>query len=154
LLPEVDVSRTSSDLILFSEGRFMTPWNLVLRDDGGEARALLVDTARRTAGVDVSELAQRSHDDRDVIGRRFSSACYIDGAWPGVLYLACRHAGSPLDALQSNAALGGDNVHRGAVLGVLLGLMAGESVISLYEHLADVESLDEEISALTGDMAS
>jgi beta-glucosidase len=38
-LPEADVSRTSGDLILFSEGRFMTPWNLVLRDDGGEARA-------------------------------------------------------------------------------------------------------------------
>lgn len=38
-LHEVDVPRTSSDLILFGDGRFMTPWNLVLRDDGGEARA-------------------------------------------------------------------------------------------------------------------
>ncbi len=38
-LLEADVRRTSGDLILFGEGRFMTPWNLVLRDDGGEARA-------------------------------------------------------------------------------------------------------------------
>lgn len=43
-LLEVEVSRTSGDLILFSEGRFMTPWNLVLRDDGGEAR--VADGAR------------------------------------------------------------------------------------------------------------
>lgn len=43
-LLEAEVSRTSSDLILFSEGRFMTPWNLVLRDDGGEAR--VADGAR------------------------------------------------------------------------------------------------------------
>ena len=39
LLLEADVSRARGDLVLFSEGRFMTPWNLVLRDDGGEARA-------------------------------------------------------------------------------------------------------------------
>ena len=44
LLVEADVRRTSGELILFGDGRFMTPWNLVLRDDGGEAR--VADGAR------------------------------------------------------------------------------------------------------------
>jgi beta-glucosidase len=44
LLVEADVRRTSGELILFADGRFMTPWNLVLRDDGGEAR--VADGAR------------------------------------------------------------------------------------------------------------
>jgi beta-glucosidase len=44
LLVEADVRRTSGDLVLFGDGRFMTPWNLVLRDDGGEAR--VADGAR------------------------------------------------------------------------------------------------------------
>lgn len=43
-LAEAEVRRASSDLIFYSEGRFMTPWNLVLRDEGGEAR--VADGAR------------------------------------------------------------------------------------------------------------
>jgi len=43
-LAEVAIRRDGGDLILFSEGRFMTPWSLVLRDEGGEAR--VADGAR------------------------------------------------------------------------------------------------------------
>ncbi len=43
-LAEVEVERGEADRILFGDGRFATPWNLVLRDDGGESR--VADGAR------------------------------------------------------------------------------------------------------------
>lgn len=43
-LPEAPELRTEGDRVLFGEGRFVTPWGLVLRDDGGEAR--VADGAR------------------------------------------------------------------------------------------------------------
>lgn len=43
-LLEAPQHRTDGDRVLFGEGRFVTPWGLVLRDDGGEAR--IADGAR------------------------------------------------------------------------------------------------------------
>jgi beta-glucosidase len=43
-LVEAPQHRTETDRVLFGEGRFVTPWGLVLRDDGGEAR--VADGAR------------------------------------------------------------------------------------------------------------
>lgn len=43
-LDEVTTVRAGSDSVLFADGRFMTPWSLVLRDEGGEAR--VADGAR------------------------------------------------------------------------------------------------------------
>jgi beta-glucosidase len=43
-LVEAPQHRTESDRVLFGEGRFVTPWGLVLRDEGGEAR--VADGAR------------------------------------------------------------------------------------------------------------
>lgn len=43
-LDEVTAARAGSDSILFADGRFITPWSLVLRDEGGEAR--VADGAR------------------------------------------------------------------------------------------------------------
>lgn len=43
-LPEAPQHRANGDRVLFGEGRFVTPWGLVLRDDGGEAR--VADGAR------------------------------------------------------------------------------------------------------------
>ena len=66
-------------------------------------------------------------DDADVIGRELSTACYIDQAVPAVIYLALKHAKNPEQALIANTNLGGDNVHRGGVLGALLGAAHGKS---------------------------
>jgi len=46
-LIEVETRRAAGDRVLFGEGRFMTPWSLVLRDEGGEAR--VADGARGTS---------------------------------------------------------------------------------------------------------
>jgi ADP-ribosyl-[dinitrogen reductase] hydrolase len=63
-------------------------------------------------------------DDR-VIGARFSTACYVEDSLPAVLYLALKYARCPEEALIANTNLGGDNAHRGAVLGALLGAENG-----------------------------
>ncbi len=58
--------------------------------------------------------------DRQLVGGTLSSACYIDDAFPAALALAYRHAGDVTSGVVANARCGGDNCHRGAVVGSLL----------------------------------
>jgi ADP-ribosyl-[dinitrogen reductase] hydrolase len=63
--------------------------------------------------------------DETVVGRRLSTACYVEDSVPAVLYLALKYHDKPEQGLIANTNLGGDNVHRGAVLGALLGAANG-----------------------------
>lgn len=63
--------------------------------------------------------------DETVVGGRLSTACYVEESIPAVLYLALKYPDKPEQALIVNTNLGGDNVHRGAVLGALLGAANG-----------------------------
>jgi ADP-ribosyl-[dinitrogen reductase] hydrolase len=63
--------------------------------------------------------------DEAVLGRRLSTACYVEDSVPSVLYLALKYHDRPEQGLVANTNLGGDNVHRGAVLGALLGAANG-----------------------------
>jgi ADP-ribosylglycohydrolase len=63
--------------------------------------------------------------DEAVVGRRLSTACYVEESVPSVLYLALKYHDRPEQGLVANTNLGGDNVHRGAVLGALLGAENG-----------------------------
>ena len=67
--------------------------------------------------------------DEVVIGHRVSPACYIADAFPASLYLAWKYAGDFESGVIANANVGGDNCHRGAVVGALLGAAVGESGI-------------------------
>ncbi len=67
--------------------------------------------------------------DEVVIGHRVSPACYIAEAFPASLYLAWKYAGDFESGVIANANVGGDNCHRGAVVGALLGAAVGESGI-------------------------
>lgn len=64
--------------------------------------------------------------DRAVVGGVLSPACYIEEAFPAALFLAWRHAGDFAAGMRANALCGGDNCHRGAVVGSLLA--AGSSI--------------------------
>jgi ADP-ribosyl-[dinitrogen reductase] hydrolase len=64
-------------------------------------------------------------EDHEVIGRRLSTACYVEEAVPAVIYLALKYGDRPEEGLIANTNLGGDNVHRGGVLGALLGVQNG-----------------------------
>ena len=67
--------------------------------------------------------------DEVVVGRRVSAACYIADAFPAALYLAWKYAGDFEAGVIANTNLGGDNCHRGAVLGALLGAASGTAGI-------------------------
>ena len=59
--------------------------------------------------------------DEWVVGRQFSTACYVEESIPAVIYLALKYHLDTEKALIVNTNLGGDNAYRGAVLGALLG---------------------------------
>ena len=63
--------------------------------------------------------------DEWVVGRRFSTACYVEESVPSVIYLALKYHDDPEEGLIANTNLGGDNAYRGAVLGALLGASNG-----------------------------
>lgn len=67
--------------------------------------------------------------DNDVIRRQFSPACYLEDALPATLHLAIKYADTPREGLLANVRAGGDNCHRGAVLGTLLGAASGMSAL-------------------------
>jgi ADP-ribosyl-[dinitrogen reductase] hydrolase len=58
--------------------------------------------------------------DRVIIGRKLSPACYIDQSFPASLYLAWKYHDDFPAAVIANAMVGGDNCHRGAVVGSLV----------------------------------
>ena len=64
-------------------------------------------------------------DDRVIIGSKLSPACYIDHAFPAALYLAWKYHDDFDAAITANALVGGDNCHRGAVVGSLVGALVG-----------------------------
>jgi ADP-ribosyl-[dinitrogen reductase] hydrolase len=65
--------------------------------------------------------------DTQVIGQRFSPACYIAESMPASLYLAWKYHDDFDAGIIANAMVGGDNCHRGAVVGSLLGVANGIS---------------------------
>lgn len=124
--------------------------NLLFRDESADVMAILTQTAQHIAGFDLPDLLRRTHDDNEVLGRKYSIACYIDGAWPGILYLAGRYPDNTKQALIANTNLGGDNVHRGAVLGVISAMCQhSPQVDELYYQLVDHPSLSREIESVT-----
>ena len=63
--------------------------------------------------------------DEVVIGHRVSPACYIADAFPASLFLAWKYAEDFEAGVIANTNVGGDNCHRGAVVGALLGAASG-----------------------------
>lgn len=120
---------------------------LLLRDSNEDPVAILQDCGRR-AGLDLAALMAKGRGDRDIVGRVFSSACYISDSWPSVLYFALKYCGQTKVGLIANTNVGGDNVHRGAVLGVILGLLQDTPELDEFHALRDAEELQWEIDAL------
>ena len=101
-------------------------------------------------GIHMSRLVSAARTDPDVVGGRYSTACYITDSWPSLLYLAYKYVQDPKAALLANTNLGGDNAHRGAVLGVILGLATGRTVDAFFHRLKDRQAIEDEITALLG----
>ncbi|MDO9052260.1 MAG: ADP-ribosylglycohydrolase family protein [Methylotenera sp.] len=77
----------------------------------------------------IESVRRNQSSDLEVIGGLLSPACYIDQSFPSVLYLAARYPNDFEAALIANTNVGGDNCHRGAVLGAILGASLGFEAI-------------------------
>ncbi|MBQ4830750.1 ADP-ribosylglycohydrolase family protein [Alteromonas sp. MMG017] len=106
---------------------------------------ILEDIALRGSHLSLAKLIAKNKSDIEIVGRQFSPACYISDAWPSVLYFAYRYIADGKKALTANANVGGDNVHRGFVLGTLMGLIEGAPIRDMFEQLADAKEIEHEI---------
>lgn len=121
---------------------------LLFREHESSVQEMLLQGTCGLSKRDLKKLVASQYSEREVVGSILSTACYITDAWPAVLYLTCKHQQNPLKALQINAEIGGDNVHRGAVLGVLLGLINGEADEDLFARLTEHASINRAIEGL------
>lgn len=111
-----------------------------------------VKAAGQKVGVDVEKALRYQYTDEEVVQRVYGPQCYISESFPCVLYLAYRHAGSPSpfeDAVLANVNAGGENCHRGAALGALMGAAVGASGVPprFIEGLGARDEIKKEIDS-------
>ena len=102
-------------------------WVLVEVMRGRDLHEVLMEAIQEQKGSYLAYPFEKWLDQPDevVVGRRFSTACYVEHSVPAVLYLALKYHRAPEVGLIANTNLGGDNASRGAVLGTLLGAANG-----------------------------
>ncbi len=61
--------------------------------------------------------------DRMIVGRQLTPACYLPDSFSASLYLAWKYQSDFKSGIVANALCGGDNCHRGAVVGSILGAL-------------------------------
>ena len=108
-----------------------------------EFHTLLVD-----APYEVDRLV-REDSETAVINHLFATACYPEHGLPLLLYFAKAHNMDVESALLANANAGGDNVHRGMVLGLLVGAANRELPEHLKQGLIAFDELQTEIKAFS-----
>lgn len=104
-----------------------------------------IKAARVIPGTKLNELLEKKRGDAEIVGRLYSTACYITDSWPAVCYLGAKYFTTPDKAMLINTNLGGENAHRGSVLGTLIGLASNRCNESLFEQLANRNSINHEI---------
>ncbi|SHO43991.1 ADP-ribosylglycohydrolase family protein [Desulfopila aestuarii] len=131
--PELAIDTALNHLPLTHGGEKVQYWGsilarlqlaLVYGDSLHEAMTSSTDTLPAELKEDRLR-ALANYPDHIVVGRHFSSACYVDQALPATLYLALKYQNQPEQGLIANTMCGGDNAGRGAVLGALLGAQNG-----------------------------
>lgn len=98
------------------------------------------------SGTKLGKLLSQNKEDSYVVGRLYSLACYITDSWPSVCYLASKYYEDPRKALLINTNLGGENAHRGSVLGSIIGLASNKFDEPFYSTLAQHDALDMQIN--------
>lgn len=82
-------------------------------------------------------------------------ACYIDSAFPAMLFFAYKYGEDVEKAILASANAGGENVARGALLGALVGAQHGFSAFPQWTHeLKSKETIMTEIHQLVEGSAS
>ncbi|MGB6020346.1 MAG: ADP-ribosylglycohydrolase family protein [Sulfurimonadaceae bacterium] len=89
----------------------------------------------------------QEHQESEVVRTLLANACYTEHGVPLLLYLCVQHNFDLKDALLANVNAGGDNVHRGMIMGLLLGACSERVDDNLKKGLVDYEELNQEIEA-------
>lgn len=121
---------------------------LLMREAGESPDRHLLEAAQTTMGIDLASMVERARTDRDIVGVRYSTACYISDSWPSLLYLAFKYRKDLKAALLANTNLGGENAHRGAVLGGIVSLSCDSTLDDWFGQLVDYQTIRSEIAAL------
>jgi ADP-ribosylglycohydrolase len=130
----------------------------LLQEPESQVRSLVCAVAE-SLGFPAAQIVERmdreGRSDLHVIGSLLSPACYIDQSFPAVLYLAARYPKDFEAALIANTNVGGDNCHRGAVLGALLGGALGFRAIPdrWIQGLTSRSELEQEIDSFIATFA-
>ncbi|WP_345980861.1 ADP-ribosylglycohydrolase family protein [Sulfurimonas sp. HSL3-2] len=90
-----------------------------------------------------------SATDENMITKRFATACYPEHGVPLILYFLYKNRFDFNSSLFDNANAGGDNVHRGMILGLLSGASSKEISESLKRGLKEYTEIKDEIYAFT-----
>jgi len=104
-----------------------------------------IHTAYSNEHLDLNETALLS--DAQLIGPRFSSACYPEHGLPLLFSLLFRHKMDFTASILANANAGGDNVHRGMILGMIAGAKSAEVPNELKTGLKEYTQIKSEIEA-------
>ncbi|MFO7725414.1 MAG: ADP-ribosylglycohydrolase family protein [Oceanipulchritudo sp.] len=81
-----------------------------------------------------------SREDREVVGKKLTPACYLPESFTAALHFVWKYHDDFSGGILANARCGGDNCHRGVVVGSLLGA-ANEVPESWLRDLASMERL-------------
>ena len=123
-------------------------FELLQRDEADDVLPVLVRASRCIPGVDLNTHWQKAPGDMHVVGGTYSTACYITDSWPSLLYLAGKYQHSAEAAMLANTNLGGENAHRGSVLGAIVSIIQGETSERLLNQLLHKTELTDEIDRL------
>ncbi len=92
----------------------------------------------------LSELLPNATDE-NMITTRFATACYPEHGIPLILYFLYKNSFNFKQSILDNANAGGDNVHRGMILGALAGASSEEIPKDLKMGLKAYEDIKNEI---------
>jgi len=95
--------------------------------------------------LDLDSTCKLSNE--ELIGKTFATACYPEHGVPLLLSLLYKNKMDFTDSILANANAGGDNVHRGMILGLLVGSCTDKIPQSLKEGLAEYKTIEKEIKA-------
>jgi ADP-ribosyl-[dinitrogen reductase] hydrolase len=82
------------------------------------------------------------------------TACYISQSFPPTVNMIAKYQGRCWEGLLANANIGGENVHRGSILGAVLGARDGLPNLpsrlkdGLYDKVALEQEIDDFVKAV------
>lgn len=121
---------------------------LLFRDEDEDAKVFIASAAHTSINLDLEQLCKKNLSDNEVIGTLYEKSCGIENSWPSLLYLAYKYNTQPKAALLANTHVGGENCHRGSVLGVIMGLSRANALDDLFMQLVDAKAIEQEVQRL------